>query len=356
MIMSESRTWLVLAVFLLCGWLLYLLSPILTPFLISALLAYLGDPLVDRLQRLGLPRTVAVLVVFAGFMVLLAVTIIVLVPVIGKQITALADAMPGYLDWINTTLIPWLERRLDVNISTVDLAALKSTLSENFRAAGSTAANVLGYITQSGMVLVGWLLNLLLIPVVVFYLLRDWDRIIDAINALLPRNVEPTVSRLTRESNDMLGAFLRGQLLVMLALGTIYSSGLWLIGLNFALLIGLVAGLVSFVPYLGVIVGFVLAAVAILFQTGDVLQVLWVAVVFSAGQTLEGMVLTPWLVGDRIGIHPVMVIFAVLAGGQLFGFFGVLLALPVASVLAVLARYAREQYIESDLYESDDAR
>ncbi|MGH8501320.1 MAG: AI-2E family transporter [Gammaproteobacteria bacterium] len=350
----ESRTWLALACLLLCGWLLYILSPILTPFLIAALLAYLGDPVVDRLERLALPRTLAVVVVFAGFVVLLAAIIIVLVPVISAQIKALADAVPGYLDWINTTLIPWLQRRLDVNISAIDLAALKNTLSANFREAGSAAANILSYITQSGAVLLGWMFNLLLIPMVVFYLLRDWDRIVAAINALLPRHIEPTVSGLARESNEVLGAFLRGQLLVMMALGVIYSLGLWLIGLEFALLIGMVAGLVSFVPYLGVIVGLALASVAMMFQTQDLLQLVWIALVFAVGQTLEGMVLTPWLVGDRIGIHPVMVIFAVLAGGQLFGFFGVLLALPVASVLAVLARYARRRYVESALYEPDN--
>jgi predicted PurR-regulated permease PerM len=350
---ADSRTWLALAGLLLVGWLLWLLAPILTPFLIAALLSYLGDPAVDRLETWGLPRTFAVVVVFAGLVILIAAAITLLVPVIGAQIRALADAIPVYIEWLNTQALPWVEQQLDIDISTFDLTALKDTLSANIRAAGGAAANILSYITRSGAVLVGWLLNLFLIPVVAFYLLRDWDLLIAWINGLIPKRVEPTVSRLAREADTVLGAFLRGQLLVMLGLSAIYSVGLSLVGVQFALLIGLLAGLVSFVPYLGVIVGVIVASVAVLFQTQDVLQLLWVVVVFVIGQMLEGMVLTPWLVGDRIGIHPVMVIFAVLAGGQLFGFFGVLLALPVAAVLAVLARYARERYQASALYEDD---
>jgi predicted PurR-regulated permease PerM len=349
---GESRTWLVLAAVLLLGWLVYLLAPILTPFLIAALLAYLGDPLVDRLETLGLPRTLAVVVVFAGLLVLFAAVITLLVPVVGAQIKALADAVPGYVTWINTVVFPWLEQRLGINVSALDLAALRDTLTAHIREAGTAAANIVSYITYSGAVLVGWLLNLLLVPMVAFYLLRDWDQLVQALRGLLPRNIEPTATGLVRESDAVLGGFLRGQLLVMICLGAIYSSGLWLVGVQFSLLIGLLAGLVSFVPYLGVIVGLVVAGLAVLFQTQDLSQLIGVALVFTVGQALEGMVLTPWLVGDRIGIHPVAVIFAVLAGGQLFGFFGVLLALPAAAVLAVLVRHAGERYVASELYKA----
>jgi predicted PurR-regulated permease PerM len=350
---NDSRTWLWLAGVLLAGWLLWLLAPILTPFLIAALLAYLGDPLVDHLEARRLPRTAAVVVVFLGLVIMLAASITLLVPVVSAQIKALAESIPIYIEWINTQVLPWLQRRLDIDVSALDLAAVKDTLSANVRAAGGAAANILAYVTRSGAALVSWLLNLFLIPVVVFYLLRDWDRFVASIRGLVPRHLEPTVNRLAREADDVLGAFLRGQLLVMLGLSAIYSTGLWLIGVEFALLIGLLAGLVSFVPYLGVIVGVVIASAVVLFQTHDVWQLLWIAIVFVSGQMLEGMVLTPWLVGDRIGIHPVTVIFAVLAGGQLFGFFGVLLALPAAAVLAVLARYARERYKASTLYDPE---
>ncbi len=356
MTLGESRTWLALALVLLVGWLMYLLAPILTPFVIAALLAYLGDPLTDRLQALGLPRTWAVVVVFSGLLLVLAAIITVLVPVISEQIKALADAIPRYVDWANTVVIPWVARRLAIDISQFDLDALRTTLSQNIREAGGAAANILSYITRSGVLLVGWILNLLLIPVVAFYLLRDWDLLVESIRSLLPRRIEPTITDLAREANDVLSAFVRGQFLVMIALGTIYSTGLGLAGVEFALLIGLFAGLVSFVPYLGVIVGLALASVAVLFQTQDVLQLTWVILVFGIGQLLEGFVLTPWLVGDRIGLHPVVVIFAVLAGGQLFGFFGVLLALPAAAVLAVLVRYARARYVASTLYGSDETQ
>jgi predicted PurR-regulated permease PerM len=195
-----------------------------------------------------------------------------------------------------------------------------------------------------------WVANLLLIPVLTFYFLRDWDWLVARVRALLPRPVEPTVSRLARESDEMLGGFLRGQLSVMVSLGAVYATGLWLAGIDLALLIGMLAGLVSFVPYLGFIVGAGVALVAALVQHGDWLHVLLVIGVFSVGQVLESFVLTPWLVGDRIGLHPVAVIFAVMAGGQLFGFLGVLLALPVAAVVMVLLRYAHQRYTASGLY------
>lgn len=350
--LGDSRPWLGLACVLLLGWLLYLLAPILTPFLIAALLAYLGDPLVDRLEGWRLPRTWAVITVCVGLAAVLAAMIILLIPVVSGQIRALANTVPDYLKLINTTVFPWVQQHLDIDIPAFDLTALTDSLSQHLREAGGAAANILGYVTRSGAALIGWFFNLLLIPVVAFYLLRDWDLLIASIRALLPRHVEPTVSRLAHESDSVLGAFVRGQLLVMLGLGAIYSIGLWLVGVDFALLIGLLAGLVSFVPYLGFIVGLVVAGIAVMFQTHDLFQLLLVIVVFIIGQMMEGMVLTPWLVGDRIGLHPVAVIFAVMAGGQLFGFFGVLLALPTAAVLAVLVRYARKRYMASTLYET----
>jgi len=199
-------------------------------------------------------------------------------------------------------------------------------------------------------VVLSWLMNLLLIPVVTFYLLRDWDTMVRQINDLLPRRYAPAAARLATEADEVLSAFLRGQFTVMLALGAIYSVGLWLVDLDLALLIGLFAGLVSFIPYMGATVGVVSASVAAIAQFGDLWSVVPVLIVFAVGQTLEGTVLTPKLVGDRIGLHPVAVIFAVLAGGQLFGFLGVLLALPVASVAMVLMRHVHDRYLDSQLY------
>jgi predicted PurR-regulated permease PerM len=182
---------------------------------------------------------------------------------------------------------------------------------------------------------------------VAFYLLRDWNDMAARVHGLFPRPVQPRVAQLARESDEVLGAFLRGQLLVMLALAIIYSAGLWILGLDLALPIGLVAGFVSFVPYLGFIVGLAAASVAAIFQFQDAWMLMWVGAVFGFGQILEGTLITPKLVGDRIGLHPVAVIFAVLAGGQLFGFFGVLLALPAAAVMVVWLRHLHGGFIRS---------
>jgi predicted PurR-regulated permease PerM len=206
---------------------------------------------------------------------------------------------------------------------------------------------------RGGQAILGWVANLVLIPVVTFYLMRDWDLLIDGIHDLLPRNLVDRISTLASEIDDVLGAFMRGQLMVMTALGIIYSIGLGLVGLDIAFLIGMGAGLLSIIPYLGSIVGLAVAAGVALFQFHDVFHLLMVLIVFGGGQMAEGMFLTPRLVGDRIGLHPVVVIFAVLAGGQLFGFLGILLALPAAAALNVVVGHARESYRSSSLYQSE---
>ncbi len=347
--MSDGqRLFLLLALSAVAG-LLYLLAPVLTPFAVSALLAYMGDPLVDRLER-HLPRWLAVTVVFVVIFLALIAVLLVLLPLVERQIGALVAKLPLYWQRIQEHVLPWVGQRLGLEAELADLAALPQILAQHWREAGGVAKGVVSAVSKSGLALLGWLANLLLVPVITFYLLRDWDLLVARVRELLPRRLEPTVVRLARDSDEVLGAFLRGQLLVMLALALVYSVGLALVGLDFALLIGLVAGLVSFVPYLGFLVGILLAGIAALLQFQDAFILLPVAAVFAVGQALEGMVLTPWLVGDRIGLHPVAVIFAVLAGGQLFGFFGVLLALPVAAVVMVILRYAHERYLNSRLY------
>ncbi|MEW5973261.1 MAG: AI-2E family transporter [Pseudomonadota bacterium] len=327
-------------------WLVAALQPILTPFFIAGLLAYLGDPLADRLER-RMPRTAAVSLVFLGLILLLGLLVLIVVPQVAQQVVQMSIKWPQALEWVQHNLLP---RFTEWTGMTVNLDTLKDALAKHWAQAGAVTAEVAGWLFGSGMSAVAWLANLVVIPVVTFYLLRDWDDLIAWVRDFLPRNVEPTVSRLARESDDVLGSFLRGQLTVMLALGGIYSIGLWLAGLEQALLFGMLAGLVSFVPYLGVIVGGLGAGLAMLIQTQDLMSLLPVLAVFAVGQLLEGFVLTPWLVGDRVGLHPVTVIFAIMAGGQLFGFTGVLMALPVAAVLAVLIRHAHERYKASSLY------
>ena len=350
--MTDSRRWLWLGGVLLLGWLLYQLHPILSPFLVGMLLAYLGDPLVDRLERLGLSRTWGVVAVFTLFSLILLALLLVLVPMLGRQLVRLYELAPQMLDWLQNSALPWVQAKLGLPQGFWRVDKLKEVISGHLGQTTDVVGVLLASATASGLALVGWIGNLLLIPVVGFYLLRDWDLMMAKLRGLLPRNREGLVLKLTGECHEVLGAFIRGQLLVMLALGVIYSVGLMAIGLDLGLLIGLLAGLASIVPYMGFVVGFGSAVAAALFQFGgfELYPLIGVAVVFGIGQLLEGMLLTPLLVGDRIGLHPVAVIFAILAGGQLFGFTGVLLALPVAAVIMVLLRHAHDLYKLSQLY------
>lgn len=354
MILTDSQKWLVLALVTSLGWLLYLLAPVLTPFLVAALLAYLFDPMVNRLQLYRVPRTLAVALVLTGLTLIMVLLLVLLVPMLEQQIVWLVKQFPHYIDVIQLQLPLWAER-LGVDPALFNIAAIKQLVLDNLgdtmAKSGGIAMTLFKSVSSSGMAIVAWTANLLLIPVVLFYLLRDWDVLLARIDELLPRNYQPLVKQLATESDQVLGGFLRGQLSVMLALSLIYSVGLWFAGLKLALLIGMLAGLVSFVPYLGFIVGIIAASVAMLLQTHELMSLLPIFMVFGVGQMLESMLLTPWLVGDRIGLHPVAVIFAVMAGGQLFGFVGVLLALPTAAVLAVLLRYAHQRYKTSSLYE-----
>ncbi len=351
--MTESRSWIVLAGLTATGVLLYLLSPVLTPFLAAAVLAYLGDPLVDRLEAWKLPRSLAVAVVFLVLTTAAVLVLLIIVPMLQRQIVLLLQKIPTTIDWLQQVAVPWVELNLGISTPGIDLGSLKESLQAHWQDAGKLVTGMLNSITRSGLTLLGWLANLVLIPVVTFYLLRDWDVLVVRVRELLPRRVEPVVSQLAKESDEVLSAFFRGQLLVMLALATIYSLGLQIVGLDLALLIGVLAGLVSFVPYLGFIVGIVVAGIAALIQFHDPIYLVYVGIVFAIGQAIEGMVLTPLLVGDRIGLHPVAVIFAVMAGAQLFGFFGVLLALPVSALVMVLLRYAHAQYKGSGLYSNE---
>lgn len=351
--MSESQKWFLLAGVSLGGILLYLLSPVLTPFLVAAALAYIGDPLVDFLEAKKFSRTLAVATVFVVLSLVALGLILILVPMLERQVALLVSKLPQYLDALQNTLLPRLSSSLGLESSAFDLAALKQMIREQWLQSGGAMKGVLGVISQSGMTLLGWFANLALIPVVTFYMLRDWDILVERIHELIPRRYEMTVAKLAKASDEVLGAFLRGQMTVMLALGTIYSVGLWIVGLELALLIGMLAGLVSFVPYLGFIVGIIAAGIAALMQFQEVLPLIYVMIVFMVGQSIEGMLLTPLLVGEKIGLHPVAVIFAVLAGGQLFGFLGILLALPVASVIMVMLRYTHERYVSSSLYSEE---
>ncbi len=335
--------------------LMWLLAPILTPFAVAALLGWLGDPLVDRLERARLSRPMAVTLVFGSMVLLLVLAVVLLVPMIERQVVTLAESLPKLQEWFYGVAIPWVEARTGVALSGwADPQRLILLLREHWQQAGGMASTFFGYVSRSGFALIAWALNLVLVPFLTFYFLRDWDKLVARVALLVPRDHIDTVARLSRESSDVLGAFMRGQFLVMLAQGVFYAVFMSVVGLRLGLLIGMIAGLISFVPYLGATVGLLLGVVAAFLQPdGGLTLALLVVAVFTAGQLLESYVLTPRIVGDRIGLHPVAIIFAIMAGGQLFGFLGMLVALPVAAVANVLLRYANERYSESHLYAGD---
>jgi len=348
--MTMQLRWQLLALVLLLGVAFWLLAPVLTPFAVAAMFAYLFDPLADRLERWKLSRGTAVTIVFLGLLLLVVLILLLLVPFLERQIASFVKHFPDWVAWFQNVAVPWLNQKFDMNLETPDSSQIAGIVQEHWKEAGGAAAVVLASVSKSGLAVVTWAVHVIVVPVVFFYLLRDWDIMVARIHELMPRSIEGTVTRLARESDETLSAFVRGQLSVMIVLGVIYALGLWACGLDTGPLIGIIAGLISFVPYLGAIIGVLAGVIAALVQYGDWLHVLLVLGVFAIGHLLEGYVLVPRLVGEKIGLHPVAVIFAVLAGGELFGFLGVLLALPIASVAMVLLRYGHERYRASALY------
>ncbi|MBS0555841.1 MAG: AI-2E family transporter [Proteobacteria bacterium] len=353
--MTATLRWQLLALVLLVGGALWLLAPVLTPFAIAAMFAYLFDPVVERMRGLRMSRGVATGIVFLALTVLLILVLLWLIPYLQRQVSTLIRHLPDWIAWLQTGAVPWLNERFDLELELPDVQQLAAVLQQHWKEAGGFAATVLAQVSKSGFALVTWSVHVLIVPVAFFYLLRDWRGMITHVHDLLPRSIEPVVVRLAREADETLGGFLRGQLSVMIVLGVMYAIGLFAIGIDVGPLIGIIAGLISFVPYLGAITGVLMGVIAALVQYHDWLHVVGVLIVFGVGHLIEGYVLVPRMVGEKIGLHPLAVIFAVLAGGELFGFLGVLLALPVASVAMVVLRYAHERYRASELYGSGRA-
>jgi predicted PurR-regulated permease PerM len=351
--LSRRQLLWILGTLLVTGWLVWLLGPVLTPFLLSALLAYMAEPLVNRLERWHIRRDVAVSLVFLAAITVLVVAILIIVPLLVRETVDLIERMPGYIQQLQEHVLPWVEEQFDIElgIDTFDAAQARALIQDHLQSIAGAAGTLLGYITESGGRFVIWITGMVLVPLVTFYLMRDWHRLLEAIRDMLPRNIEPVAVKLTRDCDEALGGFLRGQLMVMFSLGAIYSIGLLIVGLNNAIAIGMIAGLVSFVPYLGAIIGILLAGITAVIQNFDFWFLLSVAIVFTVGQLIESFLLTPKLVGDRIGLHPVLVIFTVMAGAHLFGFIGILLALPVAAAGTVLVRFFYRNYKLSSVYE-----
>lgn len=345
--MADVRTLVNLSLLLVAGGLVYLLAPILTPFLAGALLAYVFNPVVVRLGGWHVPRWLAVLAVFAILLIVLTLLAAFVLPLIEQQVSGFLARLPRYLEFAEREWLPRLQVWLGGTLP-VDPGTIKDMAIAHWQEIAQWLRSALSGLTRSGLGLLATLVNLVLVPVVMFYLLLDWERLPPAVLNLFPLRSRARFARLARETDLVLGSFLRGQLLVMFSLGAVYTAGLMLMGLDLAAPIGVVAGLVSFVPYLGFIIGIVSAGVAAWLQFHDPVMLLAVAAVFVSGQLLDAVLLTPRLVGSRIGLHPVAVIFAVMAGGQLFGFLGVLLALPTAAVLKVWLRHWHEQFVVAE--------
>lgn len=339
--------WLVFLV--LAVLLLYLLSPILTPFVAAGILAYICNPMVQRLSAWKIPRTLAVVLVMCGLLLLFCLLLLIMLPLLEKEIGRFVARLPDWIDAARLRLLPVLQHWVGQDLQW-DSQAVKDMLLSHWKSAGGVAAKLLPWLGISGGALIAMLVNLLLIPVAMFYLLRDWNGLVRRLDDLLPRHSHAKVNEILSEVDRVLAEFLRGQISVMLLMSAYYSIVLWLVGLEFALPIGIVAGMLVFVPYLGMIVGLTLATLAAVMQFPGFSGVLWVWGVFSVGQLIEGMVVTPWLVGDRVGLHPLAVIFALLAFGHLFGFFGLLLALPLSAIMLVALRHGKEWYLVSEMY------
>jgi predicted PurR-regulated permease PerM len=345
----NAQLWGWIGVALAVGAVLYLLSPIFAPFLFAAILAYILDPVVERLTGRYLPRTPAVLLVMIGALLLLVAFALVLLPLFTKELRLLAERLPGFINWLNLHLAPLLEQHLGI-VLRFDAETVRSLAAELVSDNQDLVARLLGSLKIGGLAVLAFLVNLLLVPVVLFYLLRDWHALLARVAHLIPRQAHARALEILREVDAVLAEFLRGQLLVILVMSAYYVLALWLAGLQFALPVGLITGVLVFIPYVGALLGFALGTIAALMQGDGAWGLAWVWLAFGLGQALEGMVVTPLLVGQRIGLHPVAVIFALLAFGQLFGFFGVLLALPASAALLVGLRHLRRAYLASSLY------
>jgi predicted PurR-regulated permease PerM len=329
--------------------LLYLLNPILTPFVAAGILAYICNPMVQRLCVWKIPRTLGVVMVMCGLLLMFAVLLLIMIPLLEKEFGRFMTRLPDWIEAARRHLLPLLQKWVDPELQW-DSQSVKDMLLGHLKGAGGTAAKLLPWLGSGGGAIVTALINILLVPVAMFYLLRDWDKLLKLVDDLLPRHWYAKVNEIMVEVDRILAEFLRGQISVMLLMSVYYCCVLWLVGLEFALPIGIVAGMLVFIPYLGMIVGLTLATLAAMMQFPQLSDVLWVWGVFGAGQLIEGMVVTPWLVGERVGLHPLAVIFALLAFGSLFGFFGVLLALPLSAILLVALRHGVEWYLESEMY------
>jgi predicted PurR-regulated permease PerM len=330
---------------------LWLLSPILLPFVAGMIIAYVLDPSVDWLERRRVPRPLGAALMIMVFFLTILLVLLLFVPLLQGQVTELIQRLPTMLTALRDRADGLLiDIQKQVGVAPEEMRSLREHIGDPSQAL-SYVAGLLGSVVAQGAAVVNLISLVLITPVVAFYFLRDWDRLVAKIDRLLPRHHVGTAREQAREVDEILAGFIRGQALLCLSLGSIYAIGLTLAGLDFGLIIGLLAGILSFIPFVGAMVGGVASVGLAFLQFDTFTSVLVVAGVFVVGQVLEGYVLQPWLVGDRVKLHPMWVIFALLAGGALFGFLGVLLAVPVMAIIGVAARFSIQRYLDSSLYD-----
>lgn len=346
---DQAKYWgVTIAVLLVVLW---FLGDVILPFILGGAIAYLLDPVADRLQRLGLSRILSVVVITLVAAIFFILLILLVIPTLIQETSALIDTAPDLFNQLQTFLTERFPQLLDAD-STIRQQLI--SIGETIQSKGGDVVNGL---VSSALGLINMVILLVVVPVVAFYLLLDWDNMTAKIDGMLPRDHVDVVRKLARQIDHTLASFIRGQGTVCLILGSYYAVALMLAGLNFGLVVGFIAGLISFIPYVGALVGGVLAIGLALFQFWDTpLYIGLVAGIFALGQFFEGNILTPKLVGSSVGLHPVWLLFALSVFGSLFGFVGMLVAVPVAAVIGVLIRYGVEQYKDSLLYrgQSDD--
>ncbi|MDO4435645.1 MAG: AI-2E family transporter [Cardiobacteriaceae bacterium] len=340
-----------LVIALLVLMLIHGLSSVMMPFIWAFVLAYLGSPMVRKLEstkRFG--RTRAVIVVFSMIFLLFWFALLIILPLIGGQFSALMAKLPNYLQWFDSHLLQPIAKLFNLENDYWKGENLALFLQQHIGSSSKIISSLGSHLIGSAGTIISFFSYAILIPVITFYLMCDWEKLLFKISEMIPRKYEITFRHLAQQSDYVLGEFFRGQLMVMLALAILYALGLSALGLDMAIALGFFAGLISFVPYLGLIIGITFAGILAILQFQDIWHPLGVVLVFTIAQTIEATVLTPKLVGDRTGLHPVTVMFALLAGGQWFGFTGILVALPVAAVLNVILSYYKQRYLASDFY------
>ncbi|MFM2130418.1 MAG: hypothetical protein RL477_1964 [Pseudomonadota bacterium] len=326
-----------------------LLAPVLLPFVVGIAVAYFLDPVLVWMGRWKINRTLATVLILTLFFAAIVLAIVLLAPLVQSQVVDFAQKAPDVIKALQERVMRAIAQ-LSASLSPADMERLKSAAGGFAGDALKFAGGVLARLWSGGVAILNLLSLIFISPVVAFYVLRDWDRIVGTVDGWLPRDHAPTVRRLVREADDMIAGYVRGMAMVCLILAAFYGAALSMIGLDFGLIIGMVAGFISFIPFVGAAGGFVASVGFAIVQFGQPLPVVLVAAVFVVGQVLEGNVLTPKLVGERIRLHAVWVIFALLAAGLLFGFVGVLLAVPAAAVIGVLMRFFLGEYLKSPLY------